>query len=181
MARRGLAAFSGFVVALLSVNDATAQTCNVSQEKRGLITAVLCGQNASASEYRADGAACVERSFKNRSLDTAKQVAVFRACGDPAFADRLRAGTLQSMKFVQALSVCAGETVDFDALYGAAEREVASRATMLVCTPELKGAVTAQRAQIERGLDVALDPASSQTIADRFAIKIDDKGNVVDR
>ena len=177
--------FGGLVLALIAAallpSAAVAQTCNVSPEKRSLITAVLCGQNASVAEYRAEGATCVARAFRNRSLDTAKQVAVFRACGDAAFAERLRAGTLQSMKFVQALSACAGERVDFDALYAAAEREVASRATMLVCTAELSGAIVAQRAQIDRGLETALDPASAQAIADRFAIKLDDEGNVVER
>lgn len=182
MAHGRFAAAASFIVALLSVGGASAQTCNISVEKRGLITAVLCGQNASASEHRVDGAGCVELAFKSRSIDTAKKVAVFRACGDQAFAERLRAGTLQSMKFVQALSACAGERIDFDALYVGAEREVATRATMLVCTPELHSAVTAQRAQIERGLDVALDPASAQAIAaDRFAIKIDGESNVVDQ
>lgn len=169
------------IIAALCCGAADAQTCNISGEKRTLVTAVLCGQNASATDYRVQGSGCVARSFKTRLLDTAKQVAVFRACGDGAFADRLRAGTLQSMSFVQALSRCSDERLDFAALYAEAEREVAARAAMLVCTPELQAVSAAQRPKAERNLEVALDPASSRLIEDRFSISVDTEGNVTER
>ena len=91
-------------------------TCQISHEKRREITAVLCGQYSEVRVYKMTGPGCAKRSATKRLEDSAIQIWSYERCGDHAFAARLKEGVLRSMGFLEVLSVCTPETIDFSAI-----------------------------------------------------------------
>ena len=86
--------------------------CEIDEQKKRNINAILCGQSAPESDYRFSGPNCVVNSFRKRLEDTAIQIHAYRLCGEREFSDRLKEANLKAMKFMETLSVCISERVD---------------------------------------------------------------------
>ena len=163
------------------VGAANAQpVCDVTPEKRQLITSLLCGQHAPEDAYRQYGPGCFKRSVERRLEDSVLQVYLYELCGEGQFANEMRDATIKAMQFMEMFSSCVDEIVNIEEIYEDRDRYVRNRAKSLTCTPDRRSLVKSRRsffeAQVAQSKDVNLVP----TILNRLSIRVDGDGNLFD-
>jgi hypothetical protein len=170
---------------LLSLSFATpalaAQSCNISEQKKTEIVAILCGANATERDYKTEGPDCIKHAAIKRFEDTAQVIAFFNACGDSAFGERLRAANMQTAKFLQLMSTCSAERFDAASLFEQVQNRINAVAQNLKCDADLQAAIRDRRPYFEKLIAQANDPHVRDAIFAKFSIGIDKDGNIVDK
>lgn|SRR5262249_8217144 len=156
-------------------------TCDVDENKKTLITSFLCGQMARAAENRFSGPDCMTDSARKRAAGSAAQIHLYRLCGDPEFAERLKNAGLKGLKLVETLSACASGRVDYRKLMDEALAQVEKGPGADACTPALKTSAGEQRAELERVIALANDDAAIAKAFEKLGIRVDDAGNIHER
>jgi hypothetical protein len=158
-----------------------AQACNISQEKKTEIVAILCGANASERDYKTEGPDCIKQAAVKRFEDTAQVIAFFNACGDSAFGEKLRAANMQTAKFLQLMSTCSAEKFDAASLFEQVQNRINGVAQNLKCDADLQAAIRDRRPYFERLIMQANDPRVRDAIFNKLSIRLDKDGNIVDK
>ena len=166
-----------FCLLLLGVAKAD---CNISDEKRQLVTSILCGNNSGTPDYMFSGQGCVAKSLKERVETTVMQSKVFQFCGDKLFAQKLLESTNGS-KFLEVLSVCASEKIDLNAMKRDAIDAVEIKAIQLQCTPELRAKISQRKPALEQQISQANDPSLFPAILDKLNLNVSPDGSISER
>lgn len=156
-------------------------TCNISLDKKVLITKILCGQNSRDKAYRMFGTDCVKRSVTLRLEDSAVQVYLYRICGAGSFSDQLQEATIATMVFMETLSICTSERINLKSIMEDRIRYVKSRSSSLKCSHSTRSKLRSRRQLFQSMIDQAADPKTEQLIFNRLGIRWDGKGNIVER
>ena len=157
-------------------------SCNISAEKKKLITAVLCGEYTDGTDtaYRFSGPGCAERSLTMRLQDSALQVVMYKRCGDPDFAGELMLANSKSLNFLEVLSVCAGEKLDIKSISFQQLTEMERKFGTAQCSYALKK-LESRKPFFRRLIDQASDPDIEQKTYDALQIAVDHDGNITDK
>ena len=158
-----------------------AQSCNISEQKKTEIIAILCGANAAERDYKTEGPDCIKRAAIRRFQDTAQVIAFFNICGDSAFGERLRAANLQTAKFLQLMASCSAEKFDAASLFEEAQTRINAVAQNIKCDADLQAALRDRRPYFEKVISQANDSRAKEAIFDKFSIRVDQGGNIVDK
>jgi hypothetical protein len=124
------------------------------------------------------GSGCAKRSAAKRLEDSAVQIFSYRLCGQPGFALRIERATLRAMRLYEALSSCAGEQLDLDALLEDRINHVSRRASGLRCDAALRGQLKRRRPELESTVLSSEDPLPA--ILDRLLLQIDSNGVITE-
>lgn len=156
----------------------SAQTCEVSADKRAVIEALLCGQYAQEEEYQFSGPDCITKSVNQRLEDSVAQLVVLRACGYADFAKELKETTFIASKFMSTLSICTDQTIDFDAIFENAIASVKRKSGGLTCTPSLRNLITQRLPAFRSMINMSKDPNINSDIYKTLNIRVDANGNI---
>jgi hypothetical protein len=156
-------------------------TCNISEDKKRTILALLCGQMAPEREYHFDGPNCVANSVRVRFRDTAIQILGLKMCGDLDLSNRLKETNLRALKFFETLSVCTAERPNLANLMDESLSQVTRDIANERCTPELRSLLVQQRPRLEKQIEMLTDPNINATVFEKLGISADDAGNIRDR
>jgi hypothetical protein len=155
--------------------------CNISEDKKRTILALLCGQMAPEREYHFDGPNCINNSYRARFRDTAIQILGLKMCGDVDLSNRLKEADLRAIKFFETLIVCTAERPNFASMLDESLSQVTRDIASERCTTELRLLFAQQRARIERQIEVSMDSNTYSIVFERLGISVDDAGNIRDR
>jgi hypothetical protein len=155
--------------------------CDVDDAKKRVITSFLCGQMAQAAENRFSGPDCMIEAARKRATGSAAQIQLYRVCGDPEFAERLKTAGLKAVKLVETLSACAGGRVDYRKVMDEALSQVEKTAGAEECTPVRKTAASERREELERTVAQADDNVFYAKFFEKLGIRVDDAGNIHDK
>jgi len=165
----------------IAMVSATQKNCNLTDEKKRLITATLCGQAAPENEYHFFGEGCARKSIKKRLEDSAIQIVMYEKCGDKAFADRLADANLRAMAFMQELLPCTGENFEIDDIMQTQLVSVRKRASSVACTNELERQLEQRRPFFEQMIRLSHDASTKENIYRKLQVRIAPDGSVVER
>ena len=169
------------VFCLASSSCRAEATCNISEDKKSTILALLCGQMAKEREYHFDGPNCVSNSVRVRFRDTAIQILGAKMCGDLDLSNRLKEANLRALKFFETLSVCTPERLNIANLMDESLSQVARDLASEQCTPEVRSVFAQQRTRIERQIEMLMDPNTNSIVFERLGISADTAGNIHER
>jgi hypothetical protein len=156
-------------------------TCDISEDKKRIILALLCGQMAKEREYRFEGPNCVINSVRVRFRDTAIQILGLKMCGDDDLSNRLKEANLRALKFFETLSICTAERPSLANLMDESVAQVSRDIAGERCTPEMRSIFLQQRSRFEQQIQMSLDPNINAVVYEKLGIKADETGNIRDR
>ncbi|MGE3646385.1 MAG: hypothetical protein AB7F96_21270 [Beijerinckiaceae bacterium] len=169
------------VFLLLMFNPAGANPlCAVSGEKREIINKLLCGQFAKEAEYRFGGPACYRSSATKRLEDSALHVVIFRVCGEPDFAEKLRLAHLQAFSFMKNLAVCAEREFDIEKAFDVILQSTESKFRNLGCQADMRSSISRRRPYFERMIEIASSRNMAQEVFKKLGIRVSSDGKIVD-
>jgi hypothetical protein len=167
-------------LSLYKVQIAKAQpSCNLEKNRKEAIEAVLCGQAAQEQEYRFSGKDCVRNSLRKRLGDSAIQVAMFRACGDLIFPQKMEIATISTVKFMQTLSICTQERIDVRSIFDQEIARITKEAPS--CNSQHRNLLESRRPYFEKMIDAVNNQNIDQIVYDRLGIVVDSNGNISSR
>jgi len=116
-------------------------TCDIGEDKKRTILALLCGQMAKEREYRFEGPNCLINSVRVRFRDTAIQILALKMCGDDDLSNRLKEANLRALKFFETLSACTAERPSLANLMDESLAQVSRDISRERCTPDILASV----------------------------------------
>jgi hypothetical protein len=153
-------------------------SCEIDEDKKRTISAVLCGQAAPEVEYRFSGPGCLVKSISKRLDDSAIQIHAFRICGEPDFSERLKEANLRAVKFMETLSTCTPEKPDIRKIMENAIINIARRVTGESCTYDLRARLSQRRPYFEKMIDLSKDTNAPAAIFEKLGVEVDGAGNI---
>jgi len=159
--------------------NVAAQSCKISTDKKAVIEALLCGQYAQENKYQFSGPDCIIKSIKQRAEDTAAQLMALRACGHSDVAIELKEATIVASHFMETLSICTNQSIDFESIFEEAEISAKRKAGVsLTCTASLRRIVTQRLPVFRNMITMSKDPNLSSGIYKALGIRVDAGGNI---
>jgi hypothetical protein len=156
-------------------------TCEISEDKKRTILALLCGQMAREREYHFEGPNCITNSVRVRFRDTAIQILGLKMCGEDDLSNRLKDANLRALKFFETLSVCTAERPALANLMDESIAQVSRDIAGERCTPDIRSTFSLQRARFEQQIQMSLGPNINAVVYEKLGISADEMGNIHDR
>ena len=173
-------AFIASTYLLLGSTCQSAPNCEISFEKKQTIQSVLCGQNATETQYRQFGPGCIKRSLERRLEDSAVQIFSFQVCGEAEFAEELRKATVEAMTFMEVLAPCVNEAIDIAAIMDERTKFVEQKGARLTCKPEFQSMLESRKPFFQAQIVLSKDPSLRAKLLSRMEINVDEEGNLSD-
>jgi len=156
-------------------------TCLIGNEKKAFIKAILCGQNAPEAAYRFSGPDCVRKSLARRLEDSIVHVEVLLKCGHAMFAERYKKGVLESVKFMQTLSVCTNDRLNVSKVYADREKYVRLRLKNSICNKQMRALIKQRKPYFESLINIGAKNSLTEKIFNKLEISVDQDGNVIEK
>lgn len=140
-------------IALLTVTQAAALTCTISEVERQEVLSELCIIASSTDDLVFTEDTCVPRAAKLAVDAHLGLIEHHRNCGWSDVADALEDHGTSSLIFLEAMSICVGYPVDMDALISEAKPVIKRLADDTGCPASLRRQLQAELPELEQLLE----------------------------
>ena len=166
------------IVAISAIPSAAA-SCDIAPAKKQTIAAFLCGNMSAKAEARFSGDGCAAKAAQRRSADDAALIQMAALCGEKAYADRLQAFVVKSAKFVDTLSACMPQPINYSKMTEDALAQPVTKG--IPCSDAMHELINMKKAEFEKSPASADPDKVVSAFFDKLGISVDKAGNLRDK